>query len=162
MDTILINQATLWIGLGFTLMVIELVAFGLGSGVLLFGSLGALITGALIWFGIIPNMFIAAVACFVVSSALATATLWHPLKRLQSGGELGNDRSSDLIGHTFRLGGDINRSVFAQQKYSGINWRVEPSQELANPAIKAGTTVTVTAVSVGAFYVEPLDNGKAS
>ena len=76
---------------------------------------------------------------------------------MQSGAELGNDRSSDLIGHTFTLGGDINRTVFAQQKYSGINWRVEPSQDLANPAIKAGTPVKVTSVSVGAFFVQPVD-----
>ena len=157
MDAILANQAALWLGLGFVLMIIELVAFGLGSGVLLFGSLGALFTGALIWFGVIPNLFVAGVGSFAVSSALATALLWNPLKRLQSGRELGNDRSSDLIGHTFRLGGDINHSVFAQQKYSGINWRVEPSQDLANPSIKAGTAVKVTAVKVGAFYVEPLE-----
>ena len=157
MDTILSNQAGLWLALGFTLMVIELVAFGLGSGVLLFGSVGALITGASLWFGVIPNLFIAAVGCFAVSSAIATALLWYPLKRMQSGAELGNDRSSDLIGHTFTLGGDINRTVFAQQKYSGINWRVEPSQDLANPAIKAGTPVKVTSVSVGAFFVQPVD-----
>lgn len=157
MDTLLNHQASLWLGLGFVLLAIEIVAFGLGSGVLLFGSVGAIITGALLWFGIVPNSFIMAVACFAISSAAATALLWYPLKQLQTGTELGNDRSSDIIGHTFTLGGDINQTIHAQQKYSGISWRVEPSDELKSFDIKAGTPVKVTAVSVGVFYVQPVD-----
>lgn len=157
MDTILDNQASLWLGLGFVLLAIEIVAFGLGSGVLIFGGIGAVITGALIWAGVVPDVFIAGVACFALASAAATAVLWYPLKRLQSGTELGNDRSSDLIGHTFTLGGDINKTIHAQQKYSGISWRVEPSDEMKDPAIKAGTSVKVTAVSVGVFFVQPVD-----
>jgi len=155
-DILTDNHASFWLALGFLLMVIELVAFGLGSGVLLFGSLGAVATGALLWFGVVPDNFIAAIACFAVSSALITALLWRPLKRLQSGTELGNDRSSDLIGHTFKLEGDLSAETSAQQRYSGIDWRVEPSEALKNPSIKAGTMVKVTAVSVGVFFVEPL------
>lgn len=157
MDLIMPDQAGFWLALGFVLLVIELVAFGLGSGVLLFGSVGALATGILMWFGIVPNAFIAAVACFALSTAVATAALWYPFKRLQSGAELGNDRSSDIIGHRFVLGADISDSVHAQQKYSGINWRVEPGQELKDKRIKAGTPVKVTAVSVGVFYVQTDD-----
>lgn len=158
MEFFLNNQAAIWLGLGFLLLAIEIAAFGLSTGVLLFGSIGAIITGTLLWLGIIPDYFIAAVACFALSSAAATALLWRPLKHLQNNGtELGNDRSSDIIGHTFTLGGDVNRTLHAQQKYSGINWRVEPSTELKDPAIKAGTQVAVTAVSVGVFFVQPVD-----
>jgi len=156
METILNNQAAIWIGGGFLLLVIEALAFGFTSGVLLFGSLGAIITGALIWFGLIPDTFIVAVACFAVSTALVTLILWSPLKKLQSGTELGNDRSSDIIGHTFKLASDINRTQPSQQKYSGINWRVEPATDLDNADIAAGTMVSVSAVSVGAFYVKPV------
>ncbi|MFK7992672.1 MAG: NfeD family protein [Granulosicoccus sp.] len=156
-DTFLDNQAGFWLALGFLLLAIELIAFGLGSGVLLFGSIGALITGALLWFGVIPDQFVAAVASFAVSTAIVTAVLWGPLKRLQSGSELGNDRSSDIIGHTFTLDSDISRSVHAQQKYSGINWRVEPSQDFPDKPIKAGTLVKVSAVSVGVFFVQPIE-----
>lgn len=156
MDTILQNQAGAWIALGFLLLAIEALAFGFASGVLLFGSLGAILTGALIWFSILPNQFIPAVACFAVSTTLITALLWSPLKKLQSGAELGNDRSSDLIGHTFRVSSDITASSPGQQKYSGIQWRVELSNELsAGTTIAAGTTVKVTAVSVGVFFVAP-------
>ncbi len=159
MEMFLANQTAVWLALGFVLLAIELVAFGMGSGVLLFGSIGALITGALLWFGLVPDLFIAAVACFAVSTALATALLWKPLKSLQSGTELGNDRSSDLIGHRFFVTDDINRTVHSQQKYSGITWRVEPGHELKSADISAGTEVEVVAVKVGVFYVAPVGGG---
>lgn len=156
MDTLFINQATIWLALGFLLLAIEAVAFGFASGVLLFGSLGALLTGVLLWFSLIPDSFIAAVACFAVATALITLALWAPLKRLQSGAELGHDRSSDLIGHSFVVSSDVSRAVPGVQKYSGIPWRVEPAEHLSDTMISAGTRVSVTAVSVGVFYVEPI------
>ena len=155
MDSLFSNQATLWLALGFLLLAIEAVAFGFGSGLLLFGSLGAIVTGALVWFTLVPDNFVSAVACFAISTTLVTLILWKPLKRLQSGAELGHDRSSDLIGHNFILSTDINQDLPGNQKYSGINWRVEPAEELTDKFIAAGTRVSVTAVSVGVFYVEP-------
>ena len=155
-DIIIANQAAAWIGAGFLLLAIEALAFGFSSGVLLFGSLGAILTGALIWFGLVPDSFVAAIACFAISTAAVTAVLWSPLKRLQSGAELGNDRSSDIIGHTFHLSSDINRTSWGEQKYSGIKWNVKPADDLTDDAISAGTQVKVTAVSVGAFFVHPV------
>ncbi len=156
MDILSINQAALWLALGFLLFAIEAVAFGFTSGLLLFGSLGALLTGGLLWLALVPNHFIAAVACFAVATALITAVLWKPMKRLQSGAELGHDRSSDLIGLTLVLGSDISRNSPGQHRYSGIPWRVEPAQHLQDTVIKTGTSVRVAAVSVGVFYVEPI------
>lgn len=154
MDFLSISHPGFWLALGFALLAIELLAFGLGSGVLLFGSVGALITGALLWFDVVPNQSIAAIACFAVSTAISTALLWIPFRKLQSGAELGNDRSSDIIGHQFFLDSDISRQTHGQQKYSGIQWRVEPASDAKNPAIAAGTEVKVVAVSVGVFFVE--------
>lgn len=156
MDSLFINQATIWLALGFLLLAIEVVAFGFGSGLLLFGSLGALLTGVLLWFSLVPDSFIAAIACFAVSTSLLTVLLWKPLKRMQSGSELGHDRSSDLIGHSFVLASDVSRAAPGVQKYSGINWRVEPAEHLHDTVISAGTQVSVAAVSVGVFYVEAL------
>lgn len=155
MQALLSNQAMLWFVLGFSLLAIELIAFGLASGVLLFGSLGALATGLLLSLDLIPNHFIAAVACFALSTAIITALLWVPLRKMQSGTELGNDRSSDLIGHTFTLDSDVSASHHGNHKYSGITWRVEPSNESAVNNMEAGTRVKVSAVSVGVFFVEP-------
>ncbi len=150
------NQAAVWMGVGFLLLAIDALAFGFASGVLLFAGLGAIVTGALVWFGILPNAFIVAVGCFAISTALITAILWKPLKRLQSTGEMGKDRSSDIIGHSFNLTSDISRTVSGEQKYSGINWRVEPAKDLTDAAMSAGTHVEVTAVSVGVFFVKPV------
>lgn len=155
-DIIVANQAAVWIGVGFLLLAIEALAFGFSSGILLFGSLGAIITGALLWLGIVPDSFVAAIACFAISTAAVTAALWIPLKRMQSGTELGNDRSSDIIGHTFTLISDINRTTWSEQKYSGIKWNVKPADDLTNDSISAGTQVKVTAVTVGAFFVQPV------
>ncbi|NND89740.1 MAG: NfeD family protein [Granulosicoccus sp.] len=155
MNMLFDNQAALWITLGFVLLVIEIVAFGFTSGLLLFGSLGALLTGALLWFSLVPDQFIAAVACFAVSTGLITLLLWKPLKRLQSGAELGNDRSSDLIGHEFVLDSDISQQTPGTLKYSGIKWRVEPARDHPVTYIAKGTRVTVSAVSVGVFFVQP-------
>jgi len=155
-EVITANQAAAWIGAGFLLLAIEALAFGFSSGVLLFGSLGAIVTGALLWLGLVPDSFIAAIACFAISTAVVTAVLWSPLKSLQSGTELGNDRSSDIIGHTFSLNTDINRTTWGEQKYSGIKWNVKPADELDVAEISAGTQVKVTAVSVGSFFVQPV------
>lgn len=155
METILANQATVWFVLGFVLLAIELIAFGFAIGVLLFGGLGALLTGLIVWLNIIPDSFMVSVACFALSTALITVILWKPLKKLQSGSELGNDRSSDLIGHTFTLDSDVSTGAHGNHKFSGINWRVEPSEELPPETIEAGTKVKVAAVSVGVFFVEP-------
>lgn len=159
MDALFLNQATIWLALGFLLLAIEVIAFGFASGLLLFGSLGALLTGVLLWLALVPDNFIAAVACFAVSTTLITLLLWKPLKRLQSGAELGNDRSSDLIGHTFVVGTDITQASPGMQKYSGIPWRVELAESVTDDIVSAGTRVTVSAVSVGVFYVEPTQTG---
>jgi len=157
LETLMTNQAAAWIGVGFILLAIEALAFGFSSGVLLFGSLGAIVTGALIWLGLIPNTFIIAVACFAISTAAVTALLWLPLKKLQSGAELGNDRSSDIIGHTFNLTSEVTRENPGEQKYSGIKWRVEPAENVSVQTLSAGSQVRVAAVSVGVFFVEPTD-----
>ena len=152
-----LNQATIWLAFGFVLLAIEAIAFGFTSGLLLFGSVGAILTGIVLWFGWVPDNFIAAVACFAVTTTATTALLWQPLKRMQSGAELGNDRSSDLIGHSFVVDSDVSISNPGTEKYSGINWRVEPSKDMPGAHIATGTRVKVTSVSVGVFYVEPIE-----
>lgn len=157
MDAITMSQATIWLSAGFLLLAIEAIAFGFTSGLLLFGSLGAIATGILLWFGLVPDNFVAAVACFAVVTAATTAILWHPLKRMQSGTEMGQDRSSDLIGHTFVVSSDVSISNPGTERYSSINWRVEPSKEMPGAKFASGTRVKVTAVTVGVFFVEPAE-----
>ena len=154
-SSIMSNPASVWFVIGFGLLAIEIVAFGLGSGVLLFGSVGALITGALLWFGVIPNSWLVSVGCFAIASAVATAVLWVPLKKMQSGAELGNDKSSDLIGFQFRLSGDITHAAHGSHRYSGVEWRVSIGEDSPVSEISAGSRVKVSGVDAGVFYVVP-------
>lgn len=159
MDTLLSgvmsNPASVWFVIGFGLLAIEIVAFGLGSGVLLFGSIGALTTGALLWFGVVPSNWLVSVGCFAISSAVATALLWVPLKKMQSGAELGNDQSSDLIGFQFRVAEDITHAAPGKHRYSGVDWKVKISDSSTDSIIAAGSRVKVTGVDAGVFYVVP-------
>jgi len=154
-ENLMSNPANVWFVIGFALLAIEILAFGLGSGVLLFGSIGALITGALLWFGILENSWIYSVACFAIASTLVTIALWVPFKKLQSGAELGKDRSSDLIGYQFRVNQDITRTIEGKHRYSGIDWRICISEETDNDLIPNGSRVRVAGVNAGVFYVVP-------
>ncbi len=154
-DNVTSNPANVWFIIGFTLLAIEIVAFGLGSGVLLFGSIGALVTGGLLWFGVIPSNWIVSVACFAIASAVATAVLWVPLKKLQSGAELGNDRSSDFIGHQFRVKSDVTHLAEGSERYSGVDWKVRISDDTDVSSITAGSRVKVAGIDPGVFYVVP-------
>lgn len=149
------NYASFWFIVGFSLLALEIVAFGLATGILLFGSIGALITGAVFWFGILPGSWLTGVAIFTVSSALSALLLWKPFKNMQSSSELGSDRSSDLIGYEFRTDQDISYGSPGQIKYSGITWRVELDDSATVEHIDKGQKVRVNRVSAGVFSVVP-------
>ena len=159
MEIITENLAGFWFALGFVLMAIEILAFAFGSGVLLFGSLGALITGALVYFGILPDNWLVSIGSFALASAASALVLWAPLKRMQSGSELGENRSSDLIGHTFVLSEDLAVNKFASTRYSGIDWRVELDSQESAQTLSSGTRVRVAAVNAGVFYVTGMGGG---
>lgn len=159
MEIITENLAGFWFALGFVLMAIEILAFAFGSGVLLFGSLGALITGALVYFGVLPDNWLVSIGSFALASAASALVLWAPLKRMQSGSELGENRSSDLIGHTFVLSEDLAVNKFASTRYSGIDWRVELDSQESAQTLSSGTRVRVAAVNAGVFYVTGMGGG---
>ena len=159
MEIITENLAGFWFALGFVLMAIEILAFAFGSGVLLFGSLGALITGALVYFGVLPDNWLVSIGSFALASAASALVLWAPLKRMQSGSELGENRSSDLIGHTFVLSEDLAVNKFASTRYSGIDWRVELDSQESAQTLSSGTRMRVAAVNAGVFYVTGMGGG---
>lgn len=158
MDLILNNLSGFWFALGFLLLAIEILAFGFGSGVLLFGSVGALITGALLYFNVVSADWLISIASFGLASAAAALLLWVPFKKLQSGAKLGNDRSSDLIGHTFRLDSSVTRTENSHTRYSGVDWRVELSDNSVQEQLESGSRVRVAAVNAGVFYVDAVDS----
>lgn len=148
------NQASFWFLTGFVLLAIEVLAFGFTSGVLLFGSIGALIAGSALFFGWVPHTWLAGIALFTLSSVASALLLWKPLKKLQDGGELGGDQSSDLIGYQFRLDSTVTLTSPGSVKYSGVDWRVELDDSEGEEQIDAGQKVSVSRVNAGVFQVK--------
>ena len=81
-DYIVSHQSEFWVACGFVLLTIEIVT-GFTTGVFLFGGLGALVTGLLMSFGVLPETWIAGVSSAGISSGIVTILLWSPLKKLQ-------------------------------------------------------------------------------
>lgn len=152
-EYIVSHQAEFWLLFGFTMLVIEVVT-GFTTGVFLFAGLGALTTGALMSFGVLPETWIAGVSCTGISSGIITSLLWKPLKNLQGDRPTEKDNSSDLIGHEFVVESDIAVNKPGSTNYSGISWKVEIDKDAGIDSIEAGQRVSVSSVEVGAFKVK--------
>ncbi len=150
------HQAEFWVFVGFALLALEAWALGFTSGVVLFGAIGALLTGVLMLVGVLPETWVAGIAGFGILSGASAVVLWKPLMRLQHDHEPpSRDRSSDLIGHEFILREPIDATTESTEAYSGITWAVRPDRELGPEAIAAGTRVRVSGVDAGVFWVVP-------
>ncbi len=150
------NLATFWLIVGFGLLAVEVAVLGLGTGVLLFAGIGAILTGVLLWMGVVDVGFTWSIAAFVVLTTITTALLWLPFKRMQSGSELGDNRSSDFIGHEFLLAADITPLKPAVEHFSGVNWQVFPDIRENIDAIPKATRVRVQRIDAGIFHVVPV------
>ena len=149
------HQAEFWIFLGFGLLVIEVLT-GLTTGVLLFGGLGALATGLIMSFGLLPETWIAGFSSAGICTAIITAALWYPFRKIQGEKTVSKDNSSDLVGYQFVLEQDIEPLNPGTKRYSGIPWRVEIDPQSGADKIAAGHRVEVTSVDVGVFRVKSL------
>ena len=152
-DYVVSHQAEFWLVFGFAMLAIEVVT-GFTTGVFLFAGLGALTTGVLMGFDVLPETWIAGVACTGISSGIITALLWKPLKNLQGDRPTAKDNSSDLVGHEFVVESDIAVNKPGSTHYSGISWKVEIDKDAGIDTIEAGQRVTVSSVEVGVFKVK--------
>ncbi len=157
MELVSNNIEEFWFILGFILLAIEALALGFSTGFLLFIGLSALVTGGAVWFGVVPETWIATVATFVVSSMVISAALWKPFMKLQNNNKApAKDNSSDLIGLKFRLDEDISIKAPGKTRYSGIEWKVELELDSDVDELSKGTSVIVTSVDAGKFRVNKL------
>lgn len=146
-----------WFALGFLMLAIELLLFGLSTGFVMFLGFAALVTGGLLWFEWIPVTWQASAASFSICAVVISLLLWGQFKRLQKADEpVKPDTSSDLIGLQFRLGQDITTTEPGSHRYSGIEWRVEIDIGSPQKEIEAGSAVEVVSVSAGKFSVRAL------
>ncbi|MFK5913647.1 MAG: NfeD family protein [Woeseiaceae bacterium] len=152
-DYIVAHQSEFWLVFGFALLALEVLT-GFTMGVFLFAGLGAITSGGLMSFGVLPETWVAGISSTGICTGVITSLLWKPLKKLQGDSPLEKDNSSDLIGHTFVLENDIAMIKPGTTKYSGISWRVEIDKDAGIKTIEAGQTVEVTSVEVGVFKVK--------
>ncbi len=149
------NIDDFWFILGFILLAVEALALGFSTGFVLFIGLAALMTGGLVWFGAVPDTWIATIATFVVSSVIISVVLWKPFMSMQSNNKVPEkDNSSDLIGLKFRLDEAISTAAPGKTRYSGIDWEVELDFDSDVDELPKGATVIVTSVDTGKFRVK--------
>ncbi|MFV2057724.1 MAG: NfeD family protein [Thiohalomonadales bacterium] len=147
------HQSEFWLVLGFVMLIIEVVT-GFTTGVFLFAGLGALTSGILMSFGILPETWIAGVSCTGISTGIITALLWKPLKKLQGNRPKQKDNSSDFVGYEFVVQSDITLLNPGTTDYSGISWKVEIDKDAGVDTIEAGQRASVSSVEVGVFKVK--------
>lgn len=149
------HQAGFWIAFGFLLLALEVMVFGFTTLVLLFAGLGALLSGLLMKFGILPSTWLAGISSFGISTGLLSVLLWKPLQRIQANSTPQQKQSSDLIGYEFVLEQDISLTQTGTTRYSGISWRVEIDRDAGVDVIASGQRVSVTSLDAGIFRVKP-------
>jgi hypothetical protein len=147
------HQAEFWLVMGFALLAAEVIT-GFTAGVFLFAGLGALVSGGLMSFGVLPETWVAGISCTGISTGVITAALWKPLKKLQGDRPLVKDNSSDLVGYTFVTENEITTTKPGVTNYSGLSWRVEIDKDAGIDVIEEGKHVTVSSVEVGVFKVK--------
>lgn len=147
------NMSGFWIALGFAMMAAEVMLFGFTTIIFLFAGLGALITGLLMSFGIIPETWIAGTASFGIVTGICGAALWKPLMAMQNKAIPKQIPSSDFIGLEFVLSEDISATNAGSYRYSGVDWKVEIDSSSDVDSLKAGQRVVVVIVDVGVFRV---------
>lgn len=141
------NLSGILVFLGIGLLGIEMLVFAFSSFILFFVGLACVLTGLLMYIGVMPQTLVFALVSVAVLSIGLAVSLWKPFKRLQN--NVGRKTAdNDLIGHSFILSGGVSPQQSVVYKYSGIEWKVKSSETLT-----AGTEVEVIKTEVGEFTV---------
>jgi len=141
--------AQMLMAVGLLLAVVDVMFLGFATFFLTLIGLATLTTGVLVLTGVLSEQWTQIAISIAGFSAVYIVLLWKPLKRLQKQGGEVNKVSSDLIGHSFTLTESVSPSSAGNYFYSGIQWQVESTEELA-----AGRRVVVTDVQVGVMTVK--------
>ncbi|MFT6990101.1 MAG: hypothetical protein ACJASL_002079 [Paraglaciecola sp.] len=150
MDWAFNNLAESLLILGILLLVVEVAVLGFSTFVLFFVGCGAVITAGLLYVGIIPDTWLAAMFSTGLLTALSAVLLWKPLKNMQT--KVDTTRAKgDLVGHRFVLVEDVAPELTPEYHYSGINWKLMASEHLV-----AGTQVEVIQADVGIFHIKAI------
>jgi len=136
------------ITLGIVLLIIEVVIMGFATFILTFVSLSLIVTGGLVYLGVLPSDIMTVVISNAVLASLFALVLWKPLKQFQNKKEPNNVVKNDLIGLSFTLDADIDVSASGKHRLSGVDWTIK-----SNEAIVSGSLVVVEKAEVGTLWV---------
>jgi membrane protein implicated in regulation of membrane protease activity len=125
---------------------------GFSTFVLFFVGLAAMVTGALLYLGILPDNVLSAMFSMGVLTLLAALLLWKPLKRMQS--KVSSKKiKSDFIDHRFILKEAVSPTQSPKHHYSGVEWAL-----ISDESIAAGTKVEVTEAEVGKLHIKAVES----
>lgn len=144
------DAAQALMAVGLFLAVIDMLVFGFATFFLTLLGLAMLTSGALMYFGILSSDTSTILISVAVLSAIFGVVLWKPLKGLQNNKE-NNDLHTDLTGMTFVLEQDISPAEPGKHHYSGLDWKVQSTEELSK-----GTEVQVIELQVGVMMVKAI------
>lgn len=157
MSYIEMHMTEFWYIVGFALLALEALVLGLSTGVLLFVGLAAVLTGVLLQIELIPATWTASIASVGIGSAVITAALWRPFKRMQGSPHRPDSPTakSDLVGRLFVLEEALQSPAGRPYQYSGVRWKLRIDPETDSREIASGTMVEITSVRVGELWVKP-------
>lgn len=147
MEWITNNMASILIFLGLALLAIEVLVLGFAGVIFFFLGLGCLLTGLLIFAGLLPATVSGAIVGVGILTMVSAVGLWKPLKRMQNDTD-NKDVKSDFLSHSFVLDSNIGPNEYGNHEYSGIEWKVKSAENLTQ-----GTNVEVVKAEVGVLTV---------
>ena len=136
--------------LGLILLAIEGLVLGFSTFVLLFIGLGSIITGGLMYIGLLPESLLNSLLVTAIIATIIAIFSWKPMKHMQNNVEI-KQIDNDMIGHQFFLNSDLVLGQTINHRYSGIDWQVRSKTPLA-----AGTEVKIISMEVGLLTVEKI------
>lgn len=147
MEWILNNLGQVMIFVGLGLLAIEVAVLGFSVFFLFFLGLASLVSGLLMYMGIVPETPVSALVSLAALTAASALLLWRPLKTMQEHVDHGQVQS-DVIGYSFALDSDIDPATPGNHRFSGVTWKVKSAEPLS-----AGTEVEVIRADVGELTV---------
>ncbi len=155
METLLNNQAYLWLTFGALLVLFEAVtAPGLG---IFLGGLGAICTGIIIESGLVPaDATPLQFACFFGFTTIWAIALWRPLLKFRAGKGKGSAGFNIMVGETATVGErGLRRGEMGQVLWSGTVMNAEIDDAAKADFLPAGSHVIIKSVSGNILRVEP-------
>lgn len=136
------------ITLGIVLLIIEMAIMGFSTFLLTFLGLSAIVSGILVYIGVLPADMLSIVISNAVLASIFAILLWKPLKEFQNRKDT-HTIDNDLIGLDFVLSDAVGPSQSATQRLSGVDWMVKSHSE-----ISANQSVVVEKAEVGILWVK--------